>query len=92
MGFFIPFIGAALSAGAAITDKVLLGGKGVTYKNFSTISFLAALFVAGSAYIFFGTPITAELFSGYSGLLLIFTTIAILSSNLFYYHALNMTY
>ena len=89
MNFFIPFIGSLLSSGAAITDKVLLGGKGITYKNYSVVSFLAALFVAGIAFFAFGTQITLDLFKGYAGLLLIFTTATILTSNLLYYHALK---
>ncbi len=89
MNFLIPFLGALLGSGAIIVDKILLGGKGITYKNYSIISFLAALFVAGIAFIFVGKPIVSELFYGYAGFLLIFTTIAILTSNLLYFHALK---
>lgn len=86
---WIPVIGALLSAGASVADKILLGGKGITYKNYSTISFLAALFVAGLAFIIVRPPLTAELFQSYPGFLLIFTTATILASNLLYYHALK---
>lgn len=89
MNFLIPFFGAILGSGATIVDKVLLGGKGITYKNYSIISFMAALFVAGIAFISVGNPVNTELFVGYAGFLLIFTTIAILTSNLLYFHALK---
>ncbi len=85
----IPIFGAFFQAGASVLDKLLLGGRGITYKNFSIVSFLAALVVAAIAFLVFQPPLTGELFLGLPGAFALFTTSTILISNLFYYSALK---
>lgn len=90
MNFLFPIAAAVLQAGSFTLDKVILSLKGITYKQYTGISFPLIFLITLGIFIIFQPPLfETELFAGNLKWLILISVAIITISNLFYYRALD---
>jgi drug/metabolite transporter (DMT)-like permease len=89
MDIFIPLVAAVLYAGSYTLDKVVLSMRGVNYKTYVGISFPLSFVITAILFLIFRPSLTLGMFSGYTGLLLLFSIALLICGNLIFFRALD---
>ncbi|OGZ56306.1 MAG: hypothetical protein A3G60_00915 [Candidatus Ryanbacteria bacterium RIFCSPLOWO2_12_FULL_47_9c] len=89
MNAFFPLLAAVFQAGSLTLDKFVLSGHRVAHKTYIGVSFPLIFLIALVLFLLFRPPLNSELFSGYSGSLIVASAFLAVASNLIYYRALE---